>query len=99
LVRLMALPWSKPFHLNLGSDNEISILELAQRISSSIRPNEDLVLEYVPYSRFGKYEDVTRRIPDCKKAISLLHLPPPTPFDEGLRKTIEWQKKTIEFVD
>jgi nucleoside-diphosphate-sugar epimerase len=46
--------------INLGSDEEISILSLARLIWSFIRPAEPPRLKFIPYESFGGgYEDVT----------------------------------------
>lgn len=91
LIRILDVNWEGPTHLNLGSDNEISIIDLAKKIWLLVNPNSEPKLELIPYSTFGKYEDVMRRIPDCSKARSFLHLKKSTDFDTGLVKTIQWQ--------
>ena len=91
LYRLLQHEWTGATHLNLGSSHEISILDLAKKIWSIINPNLEPNLSLIPYSTFGKYEDVMRRIPNCSKARELLNLPANTEFDEGLTKTILWQ--------
>ena len=51
-------------------------------------------LEFVPYNKIsGKdYEDVRRRIPDVSKAEQLLGFKARVSLEEGLKRTIEWQK-------
>ncbi len=81
--------------INLGSDEEISILKLAETINDLIRPGIQPQLEFVPYESFGgKYEDVKRRIPDLTKAENILGFRWKMKLVDGLRKTIEWQKGT-----
>lgn len=81
--------------INLGSDEEISILTLAETINNLIRPAKQPQIEFVPYESFGgKYEDVMRRIPDLTKAKNILGFRWKTRLAIGLRKTIEWHKET-----
>lgn len=75
--------------LNLGTEKETSIMELAQTLirlmGSKLKP------EFIPYEKFyGKhYEDIRRRVPDCSKARKLLGWQPKTSLEEGLKITIE----------
>jgi UDP-glucose 4-epimerase len=84
--------------INLGSTHEITILDLAKTIHRLIGNTEPLKLKYVPYSSFsgGKYEDVMRRIPDVNKAKRLLGVQSEVSLEDGLSRTIEWQRKLNE---
>lgn len=77
--------------LNMGTEEEISIENLAKKIWSVIHPKISPRLEYVPYSTFGKYEDVIRRKPSLEKAKKLLGFLPKISLEEGLQRTAEWQ--------
>ena len=76
---------------NIGNTQEISILELAHMIKRLSGTPGELKYRLVPYSTFGKYEDVMRRVPDIDKAQRLLGFRPEVALEEGLRRTIEWQ--------
>jgi UDP-glucose 4-epimerase len=70
-------------------------VELAQRIHAiSGRPGEPRI-EFIPYESFTgkKYQDVMRRVPDTRLARELLGFEAKVPLDEGLRRTIEWQRE------
>jgi len=77
--------------LNLGYTREISIHDLACLIWRMIRCDEPPKIKLVPYSTFGNYEDVMRRIPDIARARELFGFDPKVGLDEGLRTTIHWQ--------
>lgn len=79
--------------INLGSTQEISILNFAKLISKLAK--KPLKIKRVSYRSFtGKpYEDVLRRRPDVKKAKSILNWQSTTPLEEGLKKTIAWHKR------
>ncbi len=80
--------------INLGSDEEVSILQLAQMINDLIRPGQVPKTKLVPYQSFGgKYEDVRRRIPDLTKSEKILGYRWRTKLIDGLEKTIEWQRR------
>lgn len=78
--------------INLGNDQEISILKLAQLIKQLSGTPGELKLLFKPYSAFqGKYEDVMRRVPDLSKARTLLGYEPQVSLEDGLTRTIQWQ--------
>lgn len=77
---------------NLGNDREITIVNLAKMIWGMIRPGTEPKIEFIPYSTFGKYEDVVRRVPDITKSKSVLGFQAKWSLEEGLPLTIEWQK-------
>jgi UDP-glucose 4-epimerase len=80
--------------INIGSTHEISILDLAKMIKRLSSTAGELKLEYVPYESFtGKrYEDVRRRIPDTTLCEKLLGVRSRISLEEGLVRTIEWQR-------
>ncbi len=80
---------------NIGSDREITILDLARRIvhlSGSTSP-----LEFVPYvEAYGSdFEDMRRRVPNTKKIRDLIGWEPRIPLDQTLREVIaEFRSRT-----
>lgn len=79
--------------INLGSDEEISILSLAKLIFGLIWPTGAPKLTFIPYESFGGgYEDVTRRLPDLSKARELLGYTWKTSLVDGLAITIKWHR-------
>lgn len=84
---------------NIGANREISILELAHLIKRLSNTPRDLKLEFIPYdeiSKGRKYQDVMRRVPDTSKMYRLLGVRAKVSLEEGLLKTIAWQKNIIE---
>lgn len=82
--------------INIGSTHEINILELAKTIHRLSGVSEPLKLNMVPYDQISsgrKYEDVRRRVPDVAKAAKLFGFQAKVSLEDGLRKTIEWQRK------
>jgi UDP-glucose 4-epimerase len=81
--------------LNIGSTEEITILELARKIKRLSNTPGELKIEFIPYESFagGRYEDVMRRVPDTRLSERVLGVKARVPADEGLAKTIEWQRR------
>lgn len=77
--------------VNIGSDDEISIIQLADTIIGLTKSSSDI--EYISYEDFGgRYEDVRNRVPDLGKARELMNFEPKIDLEEGLRRTIAWHK-------
>ncbi len=81
--------------INIGSNEEITILELARRIKRLSGTPGELKVEFIPYESFTgkKYEDVMRRVPDIRLCEKLLGVRARVGIDEGLTRTIDWQRR------
>lgn len=81
--------------INIGSTEEVSIVELARRIKAVSNTPGELKIDFVPYESFSgrKYEDVMRRVPDTRLCEKLLDVRAQVSLDEGLKRTIEWQRQ------
>lgn len=83
---------------NIGGTYEITILEFAKLIKELSNTPGDLKYELVPYESFTgkKYEDVMRRVPDTTHSEKVLGVKAMVTLEEGLKKTIEWQRSVTE---
>jgi len=73
--------------VNIGSDREITILELAKLIKELTKSSSEI--EFHPLPK----DDPMRRKPDISKAKKLLGWKPKVELEEGLRMMIEWFKE------
>lgn len=80
--------------LNIGSDREITIEDLARMIWGMIRDDTPRIKK-VPLATFGRYEDVERRVPDNRRAAGLLGYTPSVRLEDGLPRTIAWQREAM----
>lgn len=73
---------------NIGSDEEVTVFDLAQRIKRLCR--SDSVIELVPYDHvYGQsYEDMRRRVPDLKKIRRYTGFRPQHSLEQLLEMTI-----------
>ncbi|MCU0241259.1 MAG: GDP-mannose 4,6-dehydratase [Vicinamibacteria bacterium] len=94
-IRAVDTPQADGALLNIGNDREITIEGLARLIWTLIRQDEPRV-RLVPLATFGRYEDVTRRIPDNRRATQVLGFTPSVPLEEGLPRTIAWQRAAMQ---
>ena len=82
---------------NIGSTHEISILDLAKLIKRlSSTPGEPKI-KLVPYESFSDkpYDDVRRRVPDVSHCERVLGVKAKVALEDGLKRTIEWQRNLV----
>ncbi|MBA2772680.1 MAG: SDR family oxidoreductase [Nocardioidaceae bacterium] len=73
-----------PGPVNIGSPDEMTVLDLARRITSLTGSASQVRFVDLPV------DDPRQRCPDGSLALSLLGWSPQVGSDEGLRRTIEW---------
>jgi UDP-glucuronate decarboxylase len=76
--------------INLGSNKEYTILEIAKLIKELTNSKSDIVFKPLPI------DDPTRRCADLGKANRILNWQPTTPIKEGLMKTIAWFRDNVK---
>lgn len=82
LIRFLGCPEAEGTVINLGSQEEISILDLARRIKKLTNSRSEIVL--VPYEQaYGPgFDDMKRRVPDISRASQLLGWKPVRSLDD-----------------
>jgi UDP-glucose 4-epimerase len=76
--------------INIGNDEELSVIDTAKLIHSIANTGKDLKVNFVPMSEvFGKYKDIMRRIPDLEKAQNILGYKPKHTLKDAIRLTID----------
>lgn len=87
--------------INVGSAEEVSILELAARIHALAGGRGEPQVDFVPYRTFSgkRYDDVMRRVPDNRLCGELLGVRSWTDLDTGLARTIAWQRTVSNGTD
>jgi UDP-glucose 4-epimerase len=76
---------------NIGSNEEISILKVAQRVKELTGSSSDIV--FVPYDEAYEegFEDMPRRVPDIAKVSELVGFCPKMSLDGILKSVIDYQ--------
>lgn len=84
---------------NVGSTQEISIRDLAQKVIDMT--NSESNIEYVPYENvYGDgFEDMKRRIPDISKIRNFIGWEPKVYLDELLQMIIDHEKHAITDIE
>jgi UDP-glucose 4-epimerase len=91
LVKLMDHSEAVGEVFNIGSNQEITILKLAERVKEMTRSTSEIVL--VPYDEAYEegFEDMPRRVPDISKINALVGFKPQTSLDGILESVIDYQ--------
>jgi len=87
IVRLLATDYAEP--VNLGTDDEVTMLQLATRIRDLSGSSSAIVFEPLPE------DDPKQRRPDLTRARQLLGWQPQTTLDAGLAKTIAYFRERL----
>ena len=92
-MKILESSYSDGEIVNLGSDNSISMVNLAylvwREVGGTGKPN----LQFVPYTDFSNlYEDVRHRKVDFSKARYLFGYHPRIGLEEGVRLLVQWYK-------
>lgn len=83
--------------INVGSDQEISIRELAELMHRVSGAEGEARIKFVPYESFSRgYEDVRRRIPALDKQREILGFEPRISLEDGTRRLWAWYSKLAE---
>jgi dTDP-glucose 4,6-dehydratase len=87
IVRLLATDYAQP--VNLGTDDEVTMLQLATRIRDLSASSSEVVFKPLPE------DDPKQRRPDLTRARELLGWEPRTSLDAGLVKTIAYFRERL----
>ncbi len=87
IIKFMQVDFSGP--LNLGNPDEITILNLAERIIKISGSSSSIKFLSLPE------DDPKQRRPDITKAKKILNWQPRVSLEEGLKRTIAWFKQNL----
>jgi UDP-glucose 4-epimerase len=91
LIKLADHPDAVGNVFNIGSDEEITILGLAERVKKLTQSNSEIV--FLPYDEAYEegFEDMPRRVPDISKVGALIGFKPELKLDGILTSVIDYQ--------
>jgi UDP-glucose 4-epimerase len=96
ILRLVQEPKAIGQVVNIGSTEEITMLDLARRVKEMVGSRSELVL--VPYDKAYEvgFEDIRRRVPDLTRIRELVGYAPKTGLDGILHRVIEYERAALE---
>lgn len=89
ILKLATIPRSDKSIVNIGNPNEITILDLADKITRNTKSSSKL--SFLPLIQ----DDPRRRCADIARAKELLDWEPKVDLDDGLSRTIEWFRHVV----
>jgi UDP-glucose 4-epimerase len=80
---------------NVGSTEEVTICELAERVIKATSSQSKIV--YVPYEEAYApgFEDMRRRVPDLGKVHQLIGYEPHFTLEDTLKRVIDYERQQI----
>ena len=90
LIKLMEQPAAVGQVFNIGSNQEVTILELAHRVKELTNSDSEIV--FVPYDEAYEegFEDMPRRVPDISKVSALVGFRPEMSLDGILQSVVRY---------
>ena len=95
VIRLMACPTAKGEVFNIGNDQEVSIMRLAELVRAEAKSKSEIRL--VPYDEAYAtgFEDMQRRVPDCSKLERAIGFKPRTPLETIIADVVRDQRARL----
>ncbi|NQU44311.1 GDP-mannose 4,6-dehydratase, partial [bacterium] len=95
LAKLMATREADGQVFNVGSQQEISILKLAERVREKTGGRSEI--RFIPFSEAydDDFEDMTRRVPDITRVQKLIGYAPTFTIDQILDDVIGWMRSEL----
>ncbi len=95
LLRLVETPEAVGGVFNIGSDEEVSILRLAEMVREVA--GSDSPIRMVPYEEAYAegFEDMLRRVPDPAKLLGAIGFKPSTPLEAIIRDVVDYERSRL----
>ncbi len=95
ILRLIAAPAAVGQVVNVGNDEEVTILQLAERVREATGSSSEIRL--VPYSEAYPegFEDMHRRVPDVRKLERMIGFRPRTPLAQIIADVVADQRARL----
>ena len=95
ILALMDCPAAVGGVFNIGSDQPVSILELAQRVIAAVDPS--LQIEFISYAEAydEDFEDCRRRVPDLSRLRAQIGYETQYDLDGVIRELVAWKRTQL----
>ncbi len=96
IIRLLSAENTHGEVFNIGADQEVSILQLAEKVRDHC--GSDSKIERIPYEQaYAKgFEDMMRRVPDCSKLERTIGFRPRTSLDQIIADVVADQRARLQ---
>ena len=96
VLALMEVPEAVGQVINIGSDQPITILDLARRVAGAVDPA--LKIQFISYAEAysESFEDCRCRVPDLGRLQAMIGFEPRYNLDDVIGEVIDWKRKRLE---
>jgi UDP-glucose 4-epimerase len=94
VVQLTTLPAAAGRVFNIGSDQPISILDLARRVQARVNPQAPLMFQSYSEAYDASFEDIRRRVPDLSRLRATIDYRPRFDLDAIIDDVARDQRQT-----
>jgi UDP-glucose 4-epimerase len=93
VLDLMRCPQAAGQVFNLGSDEAVTIRQLAERVAALVDPK--LAIQHIPYAEAYApgFEDIRARVPDLTRIRNTINYRPRHRLDDIVREVIGWRRE------
>jgi nucleoside-diphosphate-sugar epimerase len=95
VLELMQTPAALGRVFNVGSDQPISILELAQRVVGAVGPQTPIKFQSYAEAYSPDFEDVRSRVPDLTRLRETIDFQPRHTLDDAIREVVAWKRQSL----
>ena len=97
IVKLSEIPQAVGCVFNIGSDKEITILDLAKQVKALAKSESEI--QFIPYDKAYQegFEDMPRRVPDITRIRELIGYQPTKNIEDIIRTTLEFLQNSAHF--
>jgi UDP-glucose 4-epimerase len=92
VLALMNCPEGIGRVFNIGSDEPISMLELARRVIAAAESNSSIEFQSYRAAYDDDFEDVRRRVPDLTRLRATIDYRPRSSLEDVIREVIAWKR-------
>lgn len=93
VLALMETPDAVGRVFNVGSDQPIAILELAQRVIAAVDPTLKIAFQSYAEAYSEDFEDCRSRVPDLSRLRKTIAYQPRYTLDEIIREVVAWKRR------
>ena len=93
VIALMQSPAALGRVFNIGSDQPVTILDLAKKVIELAGSKSSVEFQSYTEAYDKDFEDIRRRVPDLKRLQSTISPKPQSGLDEIIRDVIDWRKE------
>ena len=92
VLTLMETPAAGGCIYNIGSDQPVSILQLAKRVAAAVDPKLEIRFQSYADAYSADFEDVRCRVPDLARLRATIDLAPLVDLDQIIREVVAFQR-------